>query len=636
MPAAMDTRAHVPGLHPPAEPFRVHALDVGDGHRLHVEEVGNPEGLPVVVLHGGPGGGCSPAMRRYFDPGAFRAVLFDQRGCGRSRPHASVEHNTTWHLVSDIERIREALGIDAWGAVFGGSWGATLGLLYAQAHPDRVRSLILRGVFLMTEPELRWFYGGGAASFFPDLWARFTAPIPEGERHDLVAAYHRRLFDPALDGAAALRLSRAWAGWENALASIDADGPHPFDAPADYARAFARLEAHYFHNAGFLQPHQHILPNMGRISHLPGAIVQGRYDMICPPASAHALAQAWPRARLEMVPRAGSRPERAGAHGGAAARHGAAGHGRAGGGVKAGGTRGSPQTPQRRRSSVEVHEGLRAGEGIVTPRRPSTLRGNPHQVALSRGSKGARVPPCLPSCRSPYARPTRVPASTPGAHRQAPTGSAPVVSFPGCPMDLVAFTAIDQRLAALVRPVAEGMGLELVRLRLMGGADQDVAGHGAAARRTMEVEDCARLSTALSAVLDVEDPLADAYTLEVSSPGIDRPLTRLKDFDQWAGFEARLETEELIDGRRRFKGLLAGTEGEEVLVTLDETNGPVTIGLRFEWLSDAKLVLTDELIRETLRGRRDAGQIDEAAFDAVEHVIDGEEDDPPPQDKEPN
>lgn len=203
-------------------------------------------------------------------------------------------------------------------------------------------------------------------------------------------------------------------------------------------------------------------------------------------------------------------------------------------------------------------------------------------------------------------------------------------------MDLVALTAIDQRLAGLVRPVAEGMGLELVRLRLMGGRTKTLQVMAQRPDGTMEVEDCARLSTALSAVLDVEDPLADPYTLEVSSPGIDRPLTRLKDFDQWAGHEAKLETEEAIDGRRRFKGLLAGTEGEEVLLTLDEKEGPVTIGLRFEWLSDAKLVLTDELIRETLRGRRDAGQIDEAAFDAVEHVIDGEEDEPSPQERSPN
>jgi proline iminopeptidase len=287
---------------------------VGDGHRLYVEECGNPAGLPVVVLHGGPGGGCSPAMRRYFDPKLFRAVLFDQRGCGRSRPHASVEANTTWHLVADIERIRETLGIERWGAVFGGSWGATLALLYAQAHPERVRALVLRGVFLMTRGELDWFYGGGAGAFWPDLWERFQAPIPEAERGDLIAAYHRRLFSGDLREE--VRHARTWAGWENALASIDSEGPgglHAatgaplggFDAPADYARAFARIENHYFAHDGFLAPDQAILRNMGRIAHIPGVIVQGRYDMICPPRERHALARAWPNARLEMVPRAG-------------------------------------------------------------------------------------------------------------------------------------------------------------------------------------------------------------------------------------------------------------------------------------------------------------------------------------------
>ncbi|NAZ37741.1 prolyl aminopeptidase [Rubellimicrobium sp. CFH 75288] len=291
-----------PALYPAIEPFATHMLDVGGGHRLHVEECGNPRGLPVVVLHGGPGGGCSPAMRRYFDPAAFRIVLFDQRGCGRSRPHAAVEANTTWHLVADIERIRARLGIEAWACVFGGSWGATLALLYAQSYPDRVRHLVLRGVFLMTRPELDWFYGGGAGAFWPDLWERFVAPIPEPERGDLIAAYHRRLF--CGDLREEIRHARIWAGWENALASIDNEGV-AFDAPADYARAFARIENHYFVHGGFLAPDQAILHNMARIAGIPGTIVQGRYDMICPPASAWRLAQAWPAARLEMVGRAG-------------------------------------------------------------------------------------------------------------------------------------------------------------------------------------------------------------------------------------------------------------------------------------------------------------------------------------------
>lgn len=303
-----------PALYPGQEPYATYSLDVGDGHRLYVEECGNPRGLPVVVLHGGPGGGCSPAMRRYFDPRLFRTVLFDQRGCGRSRPHASVEANTTWHLVADIERIRTHLGIGAWAAVFGGSWGATLALVYAQAHPDRVRGLVLRGVFLMTRAELDWFYGGGAGAFWPDLWDRFQAPIPEAERDDLIGAYHRRLFSGDLREE--VRHARTWAGWENALASIDSEGPgglHAatgaplggFDAPADYARAFARIENHYFAHDGFLDPSQAILANMDRIAHIPGVIVQGRYDMICPPAAAYALARAWPAARLEMVAKAG-------------------------------------------------------------------------------------------------------------------------------------------------------------------------------------------------------------------------------------------------------------------------------------------------------------------------------------------
>ena len=276
-------------------------IDVGDGHRVYVERCGNPNGLPVVVFHGGPGGGCSPAMRRYFDPARYHIILFDQRGCGRSRPHASVEANTTWHLVADIERIREVLGIDRW-VLFGGSWGATLALIYAQSHPDRVRAMALRGVFLMTKGELDWFYGGGAGRFWPDLWARFTGLIPQDERHDLIAAYHRRLFSG--DRATELRYARAWAAWENALAAIDSDGVTG-ESPADYARAFSRLENHYFHHGGFLDDKSAILNQMDLIRHIPAVIVQGRYDMICPPQAAWHLAQDWPAARLMLVGRAG-------------------------------------------------------------------------------------------------------------------------------------------------------------------------------------------------------------------------------------------------------------------------------------------------------------------------------------------
>ena len=294
-----------PGAHlyPPIDPFDQRMLDVGDGHRVYVEQCGNPDGIPVVVLHGGPGGGCSPAMRRYFDPSVFRVVLFDQRGCGRSHPHASVDANTTWHLVADIELIRATLGIDKW-VVFGGSWGATLALIYAQAHPTSAAALTLRGVFLMTQRELDWFYGGGAANFWPDLWARFESLIPEDERDDLIAAYHRRLFSG--DRLTEIRHARAWASWENALAAMDSDGITG-ESPAEYARAFARLENHYFVNMGFLSEDQQILhpEQMAKIADIPGVIVQGRYDMICPPLSAHLLSQAWPKSRLTFVGRAG-------------------------------------------------------------------------------------------------------------------------------------------------------------------------------------------------------------------------------------------------------------------------------------------------------------------------------------------
>jgi proline iminopeptidase len=290
-------------LYQPIDPFDQRMLKVGDGHRIYVEQCGNPDGIPVVVLHGGPGGGCSPGMRRYFDPNIFRVILFDQRGCGRSRPHASVEANTTWHLVDDIEQIRQTLDIDRW-IVFGGSWGATLALIYAQTHPDRVAALTLRGVFLMTQPELDWFYGGGAGKFWPDLWERFTSIIPEDEHNDLIGAYHRRLFSG--DILQETRYARAWASWENALASIDSDGITG-ESPADYARAFARLENHYFQNAGFLSDKQQILhpDQMAQIADIPGVIVQGRYDMICPPASAHRLAQLWPKSQLTFIGRAG-------------------------------------------------------------------------------------------------------------------------------------------------------------------------------------------------------------------------------------------------------------------------------------------------------------------------------------------
>jgi proline iminopeptidase len=288
-------------LYPPIDPFDQRVIDMGDGHRIYVEQCGNPDGIPVVVLHGGPGGGCSPAMRRYFDPTAFRVILFDQRGCGRSRPHASVIQNTTWHLVNDIEVIRKELGISRW-ICFGGSWGATLALIYAITHPDRVAHMVLRGVFLMTKQELDWFYGGGAGAFFPELWARFVNAIPQDERGDLIAAYHRRLFSGNV--MEETRFGRIWANWENALASIHHDGPLG-ESPAEYARAFARLENHYFYNGGFLEEDGWILREKSRIKHIPATIIQGRYDMICPPVSAWKLAQGWDHCEIRLIPFAG-------------------------------------------------------------------------------------------------------------------------------------------------------------------------------------------------------------------------------------------------------------------------------------------------------------------------------------------
>ncbi len=288
-------------LYPPIDPFDQRVLDVGDGHRVYVEQCGHPAGQPVVVLHGGPGGGCSPAMRRYFDPEHYRVILFDQRGCGRSRPHASVENNTTWHLVRDIELIRETLDVSRW-AVFGGSWGATLALIYAISHPERVSNLVLRSTFLMTKAELDWFYGGGAGMFWPDVWKQFVEMIPEDERDDLIAAYAKRLFTGDLTRET--RYARAWASWENTLASIRNDGPVG-DSPAEFARAFARLENHYFSNLGFLDGDLWIERNLGKIAEIPGVVVQGRYDMICPPVTAYRLTEKWRGGKLRLIPRAG-------------------------------------------------------------------------------------------------------------------------------------------------------------------------------------------------------------------------------------------------------------------------------------------------------------------------------------------
>lgn len=294
-------------LYPVGEPFHTQTLEVSGGHAIYIEQSGKEEGEPVVIFHGGPGGGCSASMSRFFDPDRYRVILFDQRGCGRSTPYASVENNTTWDLIEDIEAIRKDLGISKW-TVFGGSWGATLSLLYAQAYPERVNALVLRGIFTMTQAELDWFYGGGAGQFWPEAWATFSNMVPLNERHDLIAAYRVRIFGKI--ESEVVRFSRAWAAWENTLATLDSNGQGG-RVSAHYARAFSRIENHYFTHNGFLREDKQIFMNMDKIQHIPGYIVQGRYDMICPPHTAHALHNLWPKSELHMV-RAGhamSEPE---------------------------------------------------------------------------------------------------------------------------------------------------------------------------------------------------------------------------------------------------------------------------------------------------------------------------------------
>jgi proline iminopeptidase len=286
-------------LHPEREPYAEYPLEVGDGHVLHIEESGNPDGKPVIVLHGGPGGGISPKMRQFFDAGAYRAILVDQRGAGRSTPHASVEANTTWHLVEDIERIREHLGIDRW-MVFGGSWGSTLALAYAQAHPGHVTEMVLRGIFLLRPSELYWMYQDGASHIYPDVWEQYLEPIPLDERDDLMAAYHRRLFGD--DDAERLACARAWTEWEHRVSYLDTREPDDSD---EKVIAFARIENHYFVNKGFMRTPDQLLDDVHRIRHIPTIIVQGRYDVVCPIRSAWDLHRVWPEADLRISPHAG-------------------------------------------------------------------------------------------------------------------------------------------------------------------------------------------------------------------------------------------------------------------------------------------------------------------------------------------
>lgn len=295
------------GLYPDIDPYDAGYMPTGGKHRIYYEQCGNPEGLPVVVLHGGPGGGVSPNLRSYFNPDGYRIVLFDQRGCGKSTPHASqdisLEDNTTWHLVADIEALRLKLGIDKW-VVFGGSWGSTLSLAYALTHPERVLGLILRGIFLVRKPELDWFYQEGASHLYPDLWESFVAPIPEAERGDLLSAYVKRL--NGADKAERVRCALAWSGWEGDTLSIDgpAQAASKFTDP-DFAVAFARIESWYFQNGGFFESDSWVLDHIERIRHIPGWIIQGRYDVVTPMKTAWDLHRAWPEAKFRLVKKAG-------------------------------------------------------------------------------------------------------------------------------------------------------------------------------------------------------------------------------------------------------------------------------------------------------------------------------------------
>jgi proline iminopeptidase len=292
-------------FYPPLKPYDSGFLRVSPDHELYYEQSGNPRGKPVVFLHGGPGGGTDAKMRQFFNPRRYRIVLFDQRGCGRSRPAASLIDNTTWHLVSDIEAIREHLQIDRW-QVFGGSWGSTLALAYAQKHPARVTELVLRGIFLLRRWELDWFYQdpGGAAALFPDLWENYLAPLSGEERKDCIRSYYRRLTSP--DEKVLLEAARAWSIWESALSYIRMNKNYVKRAgDADFAAAFARIECHYFINGGFLEREGQLLEDVHRIRHIPATIVQGRFDVVCPMRSAWDLHRAWPEADFRVVSDAG-------------------------------------------------------------------------------------------------------------------------------------------------------------------------------------------------------------------------------------------------------------------------------------------------------------------------------------------
>lgn len=290
------------GFYPEIEPFETGMLDVGDGHQIYWERFGTKGAKPAVFLHGGPGGATSPSHRRLFDPALYDVILFDQRGCGKSAPHASIEANTTWHLVADIERLRQMIGAEKW-LVFGGSWGSTLALAYAETHPERVSELVLRGIYTLTKAELNWYYQFGVSEMFPDKWERFCAPIPEHERHEMMAAYRRRL--TGTDREEQLRCAVAWSSWEGETITLlpNPDYSDHFYDP-EFALAFARIENHFFVHAGWLEEGQ-LLRDAYKLKDIPGVIIHGRYDMPCPAKYAWALHKAWPKADFHLIEGAG-------------------------------------------------------------------------------------------------------------------------------------------------------------------------------------------------------------------------------------------------------------------------------------------------------------------------------------------
>jgi len=290
-------------LYPEVEPYATGFLQVSPLHNVYFEQCGNPDGKPVLFVHGGPGAGCNAKSRRFFDPARYRIVLFDQRGCGRSTPHAELTDNTTWHLVADIERLREHLGVERW-QVFGGSWGSTLALAYAQSHPDRVTELVLRGIFMLRRWELEWFYQKGCDAIYPDAWEAYLAAIPPGERADLMSAYHRRLTSP--DADVRLAAAKAWSVWEGSTSFLQPSEEYIASTGGDeFALAFARIECHYFVHGGFFEADDQLLRGATRLKDIPAVIVQGRYDVVCPIRSAWDLHRAWPQADLRIVGDAG-------------------------------------------------------------------------------------------------------------------------------------------------------------------------------------------------------------------------------------------------------------------------------------------------------------------------------------------